>query len=105
MILNDSEHRWERSDRNRMPYAAFIADGLDIGSGAVEGAIRNVVRVRLDGPGARWGLKRAEHVLHLRCILVSGLWDRFSKQVAARDPIVLAPEPEPAEPHTARAVA
>ena len=91
--------------RTRMPYAKFIADGLDIGSGAVEGAIRNVVRVRLDGPGARWGLKRAEHVLHLRCILVSRLWDRFSEHIEMRDALALAPEPEPAEPHTARAAA
>jgi len=39
--------------------------------------VRNVVALRLDGPGMRWGLERAERVLHLRCILVSDLWDDF----------------------------
>jgi len=47
-------------------YKRWREDDLDIGSGAVEGAARDLVRVRLDGPGMRWGRERAERVLHLR---------------------------------------
>lgn len=92
-------------NRERLPYAAFLDDGLDIGSGAVEGAIRNLVRVRLDGPGARWGRGRAEYVLHLRCILLSGLWAQFCDHAMLSKAINLEPQPEPAQPHTARAAA
>ena len=34
----------------RMPYAALRRDDLDIGTGAVEGAVRNLVGLRLDEP-------------------------------------------------------
>jgi hypothetical protein len=64
--------------------AAFRAD-LDIGSGVVEGAVRNLVAVRLDGPRMSWGRDRAERVLHLRCVLLNGLWDDFAHQVASRE--------------------
>ncbi|MBK8212129.1 MAG: hypothetical protein IPK71_00145 [Myxococcales bacterium] len=49
-----------------MLYASLRARDLDIATGAVEGAVRNVVRMRLDGPGMRWSQERAERVLHLR---------------------------------------
>ena len=49
--------------RHRMPYDVFRADDLDIGSGAVEGAVRNLIAMRLDGPGMRWGRDRAERIL------------------------------------------
>ncbi len=38
-----------------MRYDLLRKQWLDIGTGAVEGAVRNVVAVRLDGPGMRWG--------------------------------------------------
>ena len=40
--------------RKMMPHAAFRAAGYGIGSRTVEGAIRNLLRMRLDGPGTRW---------------------------------------------------
>jgi hypothetical protein len=84
----------------RMRYAELRKQDLDIGSGVVEGAVRNVVGVRLDGPGMRWGRDRAEAVLHLRCILVNGQWEDFERYVAERSP-TLAPQPLPARPHDA----
>ena len=87
--------------RQRMHYDVFRADDLDIGSGAVEGAVRNLVAMRLDGPGMRWGRDRAERVLHLRCVLLNGLWDEFSKHVASSG-LTLSPVPEPARPYEAK---
>jgi len=83
-----------------MPYARLRRDDLDIGTGAVEGAVRNLVGLRLDGPGMRWGRERSELVMHLRCILLNGQWDEF-RQFLSRSQLKLAPQPAAARPHDA----
>jgi len=88
--------------RGRMRYDLLRARDLDIGTGAVEGAVRNLIAIRLDGPGMRWGRDRAERILHLRCILVSGLWDEFSAHVANRPMVKLRGAPLPARPYEAK---
>jgi len=85
----------------RMPYAELRARELDIGSGAVEGAVRNLVGLRLDGPGMRWGRDRAEMVLQLRCIVLNGQWDSFSKSLV-HAVLKLAAVPIPARTHDAK---
>lgn len=87
--------------RHRMRYHHLRARDLVIGTGAAEGAVRNLIAIRLDGPGMRWGRDRAERVLHLRCILVSGLWDEFSAHVANAPALKLRPSPMPARPYEA----
>jgi hypothetical protein len=87
--------------QHRMRYAELRREDLDIGTGAVEGAVRNLVGMRLDGPGMRWGRDRAEMVLHLRCILLNGQWDDFCRHLAAR-PLRLAPTPAPTRTHDAK---
>ena len=87
--------------RCRMRYAELRREDLDIGTGAVEGAVRNLVGMRLDGPGMRWGRDRAELVLHLRCILLNGQWDAFCDYLAKRD-VKLAAQPVPARTHDAK---
>jgi hypothetical protein len=84
----------------RMRYAELRKQDFDIGSGVVEGAVRNLVGVRLDGPGMRWGRDRSEAVLHLRSVLLNGQWKDFERHVAAR-PIRLAAQPVPARTHDA----
>ena len=91
--------------QKRMPYQKLIAEDLDIGSGAIEGAVRNLVRMRLDGPGMRWGRKRAELVLHLRCILLNSQWGDFTDHLALSETVPLSAQPEPTQPHTAKAKA
>ena len=86
----------------RLPYAALEHDGLDLGTGAVEGAVRHLVALRLDGPGMRWGRDRAEAVLQLRCVVLNGLWDAFVASWRAA-PLVLAPQPAPARAYLAPA--
>jgi hypothetical protein len=94
--------RYITNHRDRMPYAAFIADDLDIGSGAIEGAIRNAVRMRLYGPGMRWGKSRAELLLHMRCIILSSQWEDFVDHLVVGHRVELAAQPVPAQPHTAK---
>ena len=62
-----------------MDYAEWIDADLEIGSGAVEGAVKYVIGKRCDQGGMRWIRERAEAVVQLRCIEVNGDWDRFSR--------------------------
>lgn len=91
------------SHMEHMQYASLRRRDLDIATGAVEGAVRNVVGMRLDGPGMRWSPERAERVLHLRCILVNGQWDAFEGYITEREggTIKLSTRPAPTVPHDA----
>ena len=53
-------------------YEGYLADGLPIASGVIEGACRYLVKDRMDLTGARWGLDCAEAVLKLRALRASG---------------------------------
>jgi hypothetical protein len=85
----------------RMQYAKLRRDDLEIGSGVVEGAVRHLVGVRLDGPGMRWGRDRAEAVLHLRCVLINGLWDDFTHYLTTLPNFRLRAQPVPTRTHDA----
>jgi hypothetical protein len=66
-----------RKNSTRIHYAAFLADGLPIATGVIEGACRYLVQDRLGITGARWGLAAAEAVLKLRAIRTSGDWEPY----------------------------
>jgi hypothetical protein len=85
----------------RMQYARLRRADLEIGSGVVEGAVRHLVGVRLDGPGMRWGRDRAEAILHLRCVLINGLWDDFTRYLSAQADFRLHAQPVPTRTHDA----
>lgn len=87
--------------RERLRYRELRERDLDIGSGAVEGAVRNLVRMRLDGPGMRWGRRRSEYVLHLRCIYLNRQWDDFETFLSAKG-VKLPSQPVPMQPHSAK---
>jgi hypothetical protein len=87
---------------SRMRYYALRRQDLDIGSGVVEGAVRHLVGVRLDGPGMRWSRDRMEAVVRLRCILINGQWDNFTKYLAAKQSVVLRSQPIPTRTHDAK---
>jgi|CXWL01.1.fsa_nt_gi hypothetical protein len=53
-------------------YDEYLADGLPIATGVIEGACRHVVKDRMDLTGARWSLEGAEAVLRLRSLRASG---------------------------------
>ena len=69
---------------DRMNYHDLLAQDLEIGSGAVEGAIKNVIGKRCDHGGMRWIKERVEALIQLRCIEVNGQWDAFVAGVNAR---------------------
>jgi hypothetical protein len=66
---------------DQLNYHELIAQDLEIGSGAVEGAIKNVIGKRCDHGGMRWIKERVEAILQLRCIEINGHWDAFVSSV------------------------
>ena len=60
-----------------MRYREFEQQGLPLGSGAVESAVRQVVNQRLKSSGMFWLEPHAEHLLHLRAMLCAGRWDEL----------------------------
>jgi hypothetical protein len=88
----------------RMQYRQLRREDLPIGSGVIEGAVRHLVGVRLDGPGMRWGRDRAEAVLHLRSVLINGQWPDFEAFLASRPRFRLRGRPVPARSHDAKPV-
>lgn len=58
-------------------YDEFLANGLPIATGVIEGACRHLVQDRMGITGARWGLEGAEAVLRLRALHVSGDFDAY----------------------------
>lgn len=62
-----------------LAYDQYLAAGLPIGSGVIEGACRHLVNDRLGLTGARWRLRGAEAVLRLRALRSSGDFDEYWK--------------------------
>ncbi len=57
--------------KEHMKYDKYLAAGLPIGSGVIEGACRYLVKDRMEITGARWGLDHAEAILKLRALRTS----------------------------------
>jgi hypothetical protein len=66
---------------DQMPYKLLRDRGLEIGSGVIESAIRQVVVIRFDGPGMRWGAHRSQLLLELLCLRLSEGWDSLVARV------------------------
>ena len=64
-------------NRPYMRYDRYLADGLPIASGAVEGACKNLVKDRMERSGMRWKKPTAEAVLKLRAVYLSGDFDEY----------------------------
>lgn len=58
-------------------YDEYLADGLPIATGVIEGACRYLVKDRMEKTGARWHLTGAEAVLRLRSLRASGDFDEY----------------------------
>ena len=74
---------------NMVRYDEYLAQGLPIATGVIEGACRHLVNDRMDITGARWGLQRAGAVLKLRSLQSTGdadaYWDFFKAQALQRN--------------------
>ena len=60
-----------------MRYDEYLTLGLPLGSGAAEGACRNLIKDRLERTGMRWTVDGAEAVIQLRATELSGDWDEY----------------------------
>lgn len=58
-------------------YDEYLADGLPIATGVIEGACRHLVQDRMGITGARWGLEGAEAILRLRALHISGDFETY----------------------------
>jgi hypothetical protein len=67
-----------------MDYARFIVEGLPIGSGEAEGAIRHWIRRRLDVPGV-WREEHVQDMCALLTLKASGWWEDFWRWRDQRD--------------------
>jgi hypothetical protein len=65
--------------RDYLHYDEYLAAGLPIASGVIEGACRYLVKDRMDITGARWSLEGAEAVLKLRALAASGDFEAYWK--------------------------
>jgi hypothetical protein len=65
------------ANRERMHYDRYLAEGLPIASGAVEGACKNLVKDRMERSGMRWKLPTAEAMLKMRALYLSGDFDEY----------------------------
>jgi hypothetical protein len=71
----------------RLPYIRYgslLRRDLDIGTGAVEGAVKRIIGRRCDHGGMRWIEERVEAVVQLRCLELNGQWDAFEAFVHRR---------------------
>jgi len=63
--------------KNELDYPSYLKRGLPISTGVIEGAVRHLVKDRMDITGARWGLSGAEAILRLRALYSSGDFDEY----------------------------
>jgi hypothetical protein len=63
--------------RQMIDYRHYLRAGYPVGSGVVEGAVRHLLRHRLDRSGARWSLQGGEAVLRLRALYLNGDFDAY----------------------------
>jgi hypothetical protein len=64
-------------NRTRMRYHEYLAQGLPIASGPVEGACKNLIKDRMERSGMRWTERMAEAIVKLRAIYLSEDLDSY----------------------------
>ena len=64
-------------NRDRMRYNDYLAQGLPIASGPVEGACKNLIKDRTERSGMRWTAPMAEAVVQLRALYLSGDFNTY----------------------------
>ena len=70
-------------NRDSLWYGQRLAAGLPIGSGLIEGGVKNTLGKRLKINSARWRVQRAERMGAIRCLQYSGLWEVYWESKAA----------------------
>jgi hypothetical protein len=78
-----TEAGYFRRNQRRMQYQEFREDGYPIGSGTIESGCKQLVTMRMKGPGMRWSRTGAENMLALRAAYLSDRWDEAWKLTRA----------------------
>lgn len=60
-----------------MKYDEYLAAGLPIASGVIEGACRHLIKDRMERAGMKWTIAGAQAILRLRALDESGRWAEF----------------------------
>jgi hypothetical protein len=69
--------QYYQSNKERMDYKKYRSRGAGlIGSGPIESAHRTVIQKRMKLSGQRWTKKKAQYMLTLRCVSMSGQWNK-----------------------------
>jgi hypothetical protein len=66
--------------QTRVNYALRLRRGQSIGSGLVEGSIKQLLNVRLKQTGARWKVEHVAQFVELGALAAGLEWESFWKQ-------------------------
>jgi hypothetical protein len=72
-------------NRRHMRYDEYLRQGWPIATGVVEGACKNLVKDRMERSGMRWTPLKAEAMLKLRAVYLSGDFKAYWKFHVTRD--------------------
>jgi hypothetical protein len=79
----DAALNYFTTNLKRMDYRTFRAKGFFIGSGAMEGTCKSLVKQRADLAGQRWHPSGSLNVLRVRALVADQLHDRYWNQRAS----------------------
>ena len=71
----NAEAGYFRNNHRRMQYQQFREEGYPIGSGTVESGCKQLITMRMKGPGMRWSRCGAQNMLALRAAYLSDNWN------------------------------
>ena len=73
----DDAARYLTNKADYLDYPTALANGWPIATGVIEGAVRHLVKDRMDITGARWTAEGAEAILKLRALHTNGDFDSY----------------------------
>lgn len=76
-VVRDEQVTYFTNQAPRMAYDSYRARGLDIGSGLVESACKQLIGVREKGPGMRWSVPGVQAVANVRVLLFNDQWTNY----------------------------
>ena len=89
-FVSDAEkaERYLRRYKRFMDFASARERGYPIGSGVVESACKQIVSERMKLSGMRWHREGGQHIMTLRCILLSKIWNNVYEKWLQAKPTV-----------------